>query len=363
MKEVIKILFFKLCLPLVYAVGCLQKLQNASLAVSAQKTKGEDDFAAVETELQKLGISCDRFSLGGERGMKHYYLAAIQLAFVAPRYRYLLLSDSLNVLLVLPIRKKSHLIQLWHACGAFKKWGYATLDNTFGESEKSLRRYYRHDKYSLMSVSADYVIPCYEAAFGLAKGSGIVKALGVGRTDGYFDQKTSLAARKEVEEIYPAAAGKKILLFAPTFRGEHENALPAAAPDFSALSKDWFVIVRQHPAVKEDAAGDGLSLKTLLFAADAAITDYSSWIFEYALLDKPLFFYAADLASYDTERGFFEPYEKMIPAPFFTESAALCTAIEKGEFDKQAMSAFRQKYMSACDGNSARRIADAIRSL
>lgn len=64
-------------------------------------------------------------------------------------------------------RKGTEVIQLWHACGAFKKWGYSTADLKWGADRKSLERYPIHNTYTAVTVSARNIIPYYAEAFQL----------------------------------------------------------------------------------------------------------------------------------------------------------------------------------------------------
>ena len=376
-KGLVKDLFFLGLLPLIYRVSSWLGVKNRALLITQRTLSGPDDFAAVESLLEQAGVPCERYCLMAEKGQKTYLLRTLRLAALAAGNRFLLTNDSINALLCLPLRKESLLVQLWHACGAFKKWGYACLENRFGEDAKTLKKYYQHQKYTLVSVSSEFVVPYYEAAFGLEPGSGIVQALGVARTDRYFDPLLQKSAKEKVKAALGLKAEQKILLYAPTFRGELESAKAPEMPDLSKmkekLGEDWVVILRQHPGVKNPPllleewagfafSGQNLSMEELLFACDAAVTDYSSWIFEYALLGKPLFFFAPDLGAYDTERGFFLPYEEMIPAPFFETTDRLIEALQQGTCDAEKLAAFRETYMSACDGNAAGRIADFLLS-
>ena len=91
-------------------------------------------------------------------------------------------------------------------------------------------------------------------------------------------------------------------------------------------------------------------------------TTYQSARFEYALLERPVLFFAYDLGDYDDWRGFYYPYEEMTPGPVLRtneEIARELLHLEK-EFDPAAIRAFRDKFMSACDGRAAERILKLI---
>ena len=92
------------------------------------------------------------------------------------------------------------------------------------------------------------------------------------------------------------------------------------------------------------------------------ITDYSSVIFEYALLKKPIAFFCYDLANYN--RGFYLNYPDDLPGDVYETQDDLITYIrsEDRHVMTERYTKFLEKYMSACDGHSSERIADVINS-
>ena len=103
-----------------------------------------------------------------------------------------------------------------------------------------------------------------------------------------------------------------------------------------------------------------LPIEVLLCAADLVITDYSSLVFEYALLGRPMLFYAYDLEEYAGARDFYYSYLEFIPGDTAWDSEGLISGIQRnlfeGKFNTARVEAFRAKFMSACDGHSTERI-------
>ena len=96
--------------------------------------------------------------------------------------------------------------------------------------------------------------------------------------------------------------------------------------------------------------------------ADLLVTDYSSVIFEYSLLNKPMVFYCYDYDEYN--RDFYLDYEKDLPGKMFRNYGDLEQYICNGEFrDVATVQDFRNRYMSACDGKSGERLAHAVEEL
>ena len=257
-------------------------------------------------------------------------------------------------------RTGTQVVQLWHASGAFKKWGYSTLNKSFGASDDRIPM---HNCYTLVPVSAAEVAPCYADAFRCDPG--VIKPLGVPRTDELFNQSTD--AKAELIAEHPELAGKKLILYAPTFRGNNVvDAKAAEMPDFSKLDSSCAVLLRMHPFVKgkyeipEECKGvildtSGYETNFCLRAADILITDYSSIIFEYSLLEKPMVFFAPDLDSYRDNRDFYYNYGDFVPGPIAKNTEELLEALASPP-DLNRVKDFRKKYMSACDGHATERI-------
>ena len=94
-----------------------------------------------------------------------------------------------------------------------------------------------------------------------------------------------------------------------------------------------------------------------MMVCDLLITDYSSILYDYSLLNKPLILFAPDLDTYVRDNGFYEDYDS-IPAPHVTDYDGLKDAVLDmyENFDVNAMEAFRKRTMTYCDGRATERI-------
>lgn len=278
-------------------------------------------------------------------------------------------------------RENQQVVQLWHGCGAFKKWGYSTMDLEWGADRKALSEYPIHNTYTYVPVSSEEVIKFYAEAFNCSEK--IISAHGVPRTDKYFDEKFISGAKKSVLGKFPEIAGRKIILYSPTFRGKSKGkANFTQMLDFlylkKKLEKDYVIFVKLHPFVKKGMnlsntlselysgfvfdVTNCLSVEDAMCASDMVVTDYSSLIFEYALLERPMIFFAYDLDQYDRERSFYFDYKNFVPGDIVCDTEELYLAIKKNEtdFDREKVRVFRNKFMSACDGKSTDRIIKNI---
>ena len=102
--------------------------------------------------------------------------------------KYVFLNESSNVTSCLPLRKETVLTQLWHACGAFKKFGMSTADLKFGDNRETLNKYPYHRNYTHVTVSSPEVVWAYEEAMSLEDKKDVVKPVGTSRTAVFFDK-------------------------------------------------------------------------------------------------------------------------------------------------------------------------------
>ncbi len=179
--------------------------------------------------------------------------------------------------------------------------------------------------------------------------------------------------------------GQPVVLYAPTFRDDQGNGkgrftfelpfdldrLVAALPEDGVLLLRMHVLISNRLAVPEHLAGRVIdvssypNIQELYLAADALVTDYSSVFFDYALLRRPIVFYAPDLASYrDDVRGFYLDYERDLPGPVtMTEDdlgLRLREALEHGVADPEAHERFVRAYAPLDDGSASARVVDAV---
>ena len=295
--------------------------------------------------------------------------------------RSVLLSDYYYYAYANKPRVGQQVIQLWHGCGAFKKWGYSTAKLEWGADEKALEEYPIHNTYTYVTVSDESVKKFYSEAFNCDEK--IIHADGVPRTDKYFDKKYVSSSRERVLEKYPEIGNRKIILYSPTFRGASKGkANFIQMLDFlylkKHLEKEYVILVKLHPFIKKGMnlskglkeiygsfvfdVSKTLPIDDAMCASDMVVTDYSSLIFEYALLSRPMIFFAYDLEQYDRERSFYFDYENFVPGDIVRDTEELLKAIRKNEreFDKEKVEDFKKKFMSACDGKSTERILNKI---
>ena len=366
---------YKVYFPKVYSSYCTEPVQeNKVLFLEMRFTKLSNSFELIYKALEESGeydLKCSYVQFNFIRGREFTQRVNEMLKELATA-KYVFVDDASLILSSIPLRKETVAINLWHACGAFKKFGRSTAELKFGSSAATLDKYPNYGNLTHVTVSSPEVIWAYEEAMHLPKG--IVKATGVSRTDQFYDKEFVESRKQKLYEIMPEAKDKKVILYAPTSRGHVATASSPDRIDFERfcreLGNEYVIVCKHHPFVKnppiipeelQHFARDltkYLSIEDLLCCADICISDYSSLVFEYSLFEKPMIFYAYDYDNYCDWRGFYYDYSEFTPGPVVQTEDELLNSIKNidTQFDKQKVIDFKEKFMGSCDGHATERI-------
>lgn len=354
--------------------------QKKVLFVDLKSTTIPDAFSVIFPYVRDtLGFDARYLGLGQQSGVGWltYYKRCFELMHDMATAKYVFLCDACDIVSCVPKRPGTKVVQLWHACGAFKKWGVSTADKKFGGTQKEVERHPFYKNLDLVTVSSPEVAWAYREAMMLEDTPEVVQAVGVSRTDVFFDVVFLEKARQAIAEAVPQIKGKKVALYAPTFRGRTNVAEGPDALDLramkDALAGEWVLLVKHHPYVKRlpaipDDCQDfafmvnDLPIDQLLCVVDACISDYSSLVFEYSIFNRPMVFFAYDLDDYGDWRGFYYDYDELTPGPVVKTTDELIDYFIDidDRFDSAQVASFRNKFMSACDGHATERICDFI---
>lgn len=316
-----------------------------------------------------------RFWLHPEDFNQCSILHLFSLAWKAAASKVIMVDDFVPHLDTMQISEKTKVIQLWHACGAFKTFGFSRLGKKGGPVQTSIT----HRGYNYAFVSSKNIAKYYAEGFGLSEEK--VLPYGVPRTDMFFDEKVKNEICNRLFAQYPKLQGKKVVLFAPTFRGNGKISAYYEKERFNpnqfieALPEDYILLIKHHPFVSMkykidkknadrifDFSGES-EINELLFITDVLITDYSSVIYEASLLNIPMLFYAYDLENYIASRDFYSGYEKFVPGKIVRTQEELCESIANEDYEQEKVQRFCEENFDIRDGKASERIAEFVREL
>ncbi len=185
-------------------------------------------------------------------------------------------------------------IQLWHAFGAFKKFGYQSVDTAEGHPLSEMELFEIHRNYTWVVCSGEGARRPFAEAFGYP----VSRMLPIGRPE--YKTLCEERARLDAGEQAQPRRERIRVLFAPTVRKYDKSVHPFAelfAIRETFLNQDVFEEIWSfHPLDVGEAVIGGVP--PTLENADVVITDYSSIVYEAYLLGKPVFFYTPDLEHY-----------------------------------------------------------------
>ena len=267
-------------------------------------------------------------------------------------------------------------INLWHACGVFKKVG--TFSNNFNTN----KAYSYRTNYFI--TSGNIVNKAYSKTFNLEYDNFF--ALGVPRTDTLFDKDYINNLKVEFYNKNPNLKNKKIYFYCPTFREVNNKDQFICNFDLTKLSRalndNEIFIYKLHPRILMKLENKDTSKITnmhevnnnildfseynildLIIISDVIMTDYSSAFMEGLLLNKPIVFAASDIDDY--ERGFFIDYRKDLPGEIVesNEPEDILKALRNATIEHPNYQIFKENHIGSCDGKSSERIANFIKDV
>ena len=265
---------------------------------------------------------------------------------------------------VAPHRRQTTVVQVWHAAGVLKRFG---LDTTTPLAEPE--RTFLHRYYDAVVVGGEWTRGPYAAA--LRTPVERVLALGSPRTDFFFNETALAEARARVVAAHPELTGRRVVLYAPTFRGR--GAAKRAAPGLDAarlrgaLPADHVLVLKTHPNLDPAATPtEGFDvvvdhteeINDLLALTDILVTDFSSSIVEFALLRRPIILLVGDLATYGVDPGLYLDYRTEMIGTQVTDTDGIIETILNGRFDLGGYDAFIERQLGSRRGGASDRFVD-----
>jgi CDP-ribitol ribitolphosphotransferase len=338
--------------------------------LSRQSNRPSRDFTMLAAELQRrdpqleVVIRC-RFIEGSLAARALYVSDVIEQMYHLATSRVCIVDGYIVPVSVLSHRPGLTVIQMWHALGAIKHFGYQSLDRLGGRSSRVARAMRMHRNYDVVLCGGPSTVPVFSAAFNTPAEK--VLPLGLPRVDFLADKgAVHTETTDRLTAFFPRLAddSKRRVLYAPTFRKRgatgYSSVLAAFDPErFTLIVKphDLEVAALDSPHIVD---ATGTDILDLLHICDAVITDYSGVAFEAAAADVPTYYYVYDLDAYKADQGL-----NLDPLAQFGEDASrdiapLVERIAAGRRDTAASERFRFDFVPACESKCTNTIAELV---
>lgn len=361
MLKLLKIIVYIVAFIVNISTRILKVNNNKIVFISYLMDKPEGNFKLIADELDDYDVVflLKRYdkNLAGKAG---YFLSMIKQAYYFNTAKIVVLDANCIVMNAIIKKKQTFIIQIWHASGALKKFGNDTSE-----------RLYNINSCDYGIVSSHKTSQIYSRALNIPEDK--IIPIGSPRTDSLFNQEQVVTNKKRIYKKHAIEGNKKLLLYAPTFRGKGIDDTSSTLLDIHQLSRDisdnYVLAVRSHPMIRKDINFSGIidlseeDLIEVLAATDILITDYSSILFEYSILERPMIFYAPDLDEYCNDRGFYVEYKSFVPGKIASTPKQLVSAIRNLEDNSKHTKKIKEEYFQYHDGRATERVATFIRLL
>jgi len=347
----------------IYGVLKLLPVQNKVVFISWDSDVVTPDFQALIDRLQmvldapKIVALCRELKSGVAAYIAYMFHLLHEMYEIATS-KVVVLDSYCVMVSILHHRRGLRIVQIWHALGAFKKFGWSILDKSEGLSARSklpshsLARLLRmHAGYTDVVVSCSAAIPHFAEAFRCAPSK--VHVAWLPRVDWLRNEAVMAELRERIVAVHPELAHGRVVLYAPTFRRMMMNPTPILSLVTALGAADWNVVVKPHSVTREIQIPSHIKMvrdipdftaSELLAVADAVITDYSAIVYEAYLRHIPVYFYDHDLDAYKDARGFYtEP--DAFPSKVYATADDLIADLDLDVFDGEGMDAFIEQFV------------------
>lgn len=281
-------------------------------------------------------------------------------------------------------------VQCWHGT-PLKRLGYDVeieTTNALNTTQELADRFgLDAKKWTYLLSPSPYTSKHLADAFGLPeeRRPSVIIEEGYPRNDeiARAHADASGARQAELRAALGIAPGKKVLLYAPTWRDDSYQAGVGYTFDYlidfdllrRELGEEWVVLFRPHYYIANHfdfSAYEGFvidvaqwpNINELYIAADALVTDYSSVMFDYAILRRPIALFVPDYEKYANDiRGFYFDLSE-IPGPHCKETGELVATLKDldgyWERYRDAYDAYVERFCPKDDGHAAERVIDRV---
>lgn len=360
------LVIFKFFMNLIYLIFKIFKVKNNKITfISRQSNNKSIDFIYLENELLnqnnslKVVFLCKRF----DNIKKHfisYGLYTLKTMYHIATSKVCVIDSYCLPISILKHKKKLKVIQLWHALGAIKKFGYQSLDKDFGRSSTIANCLNMHKNYDLIISGSSEMTKYFSKAFNYPKNKFL--NCGLPRIDYLVNEKDKIKDR--IYKKYNNFKDKIIILYAPTFR---KNNLDNTKELIDRFNNDKYIlIIKSHDNQKLNFDSDKVytcndfSSMELLTISDYLITDYSAIALEGAVINVKTLYYVYDYELYEKENGLNIDLYKEMPLCVYEDINDIYKVINDNLYQINTLKKYKNKYLDNIKGDSSKIITDKI---
>lgn len=357
------------CMQFIYAIMKILPVRDKAVFISRQTDGMPVDFRLIIDEMERRGcdwqivVLCKRIK-STIPGVCGYGVHVMRQMFHLATAQVVLIDGYCIAVSVLRHKKSLRVIQIWHAIGCMKKFGYAMIGEEEGTSRDVAEVMKMHKNYDYALISSFSFIKDYLEGFGIEREK--VLQIPLPKVDLLTSEEYLKESKKRLIEKYPVLTEKKNILYCPTFRKDESASISGIEDlivhiDFTRYN----LVYNQHPNSKVNICDPRvliLPYKTmeLLSIADYVISDYSSVIYEAGLAKRPVFLYGYDWEEYSKKRAFNLDLKRDVPTLFSEEPEKIINAIEEDAFDWKKFAGFIDRNVVIPTGGCAAAIVDLI---
>lgn len=343
--------------------------KNKVTFISRQSNEISLDFTMIADELKKQNnniktiFMCKRLENGLLKKIGYCFHMVKQMYNIATSKVVILDSYCIPVC-ILKQKKKLVVIQIWHALGSLKKFGYSSLDKKDGRNSKIAKAMRMHCNYTYILTSSTFSKQFFKEAFNAKEEQMLV--MNLPRVDFLKSEEEQKKMQLKFLEVYPETDNKKKnILYCPTNRKGQKIPLENMVKDIpfdkynfiAKLHDGTEIIYIDGKTIQKNSNFTGMEL---LHIADYIITDYSAIVYEASITQKPIYFYTYDYDDYQINRGTYIDYISEMPGPICKDFKQIMKLIEENEFDKIKEEKFCQKYIENINENATKKLAELV---
>lgn len=357
---------------LIYCILKIFPTKNKIVMITRQSNTPTLDFRLLKEEIENTDNSimietlCNKIESNAlyRAGVLYkikYILYILKIMYNLATSKVCIVDGYCIPVCILKHKKKLKIIQIWHASGAVKKFGYQILDKEAGSNSRIANLMCMHKNYDYIIAPSEATKKYFSEAFNTPEDK-IVK-LGLPRLEYISNSKYDKS--EEIFKEYPKLKEKKNILYIPTFRKNNDFNAVEKILEYKIDENKYNLIISLHPLdttpVPEKYLIDKkYSSFDLIKIADYIITDYSALSIEASILNKPIFIFLPDIKEYKEETGLNINLKEELSTFTCENFDEIIDKIEKKEYNTKEIKKYRDKYIEIDENKATENLAKFI---